>query len=78
MTEAVNGLAWCLSTSAFPVSMDDFARIAPMREVWFRPTGHEAEPTPWRIYQQAAAVARMTNLPDRYEELHKLAEPLGN
>ena len=58
--------------------MDDFARIAPMREVWFRPTGHEAEPTPWRIYQQAAAVARMTNLPDRYEELHKLAEPLGN
>ena len=39
MTEAVNGLAWCLSTSAFPVSMDDFARIAPLREVWFRPTG---------------------------------------
>ena len=46
MTEAVNGLAWCLSTSAVPVSMDDFARIAPLREVWFRPTGHEAEPTP--------------------------------
>ncbi len=46
MTEAVNGLAWCLSTSAVPVSMDDFARIAPLREVWFRPTGDKAEPTP--------------------------------
>lgn len=57
--------------------MDGYARIALLREVWFQPTGYEAEPTPWRIYQQAAAVARMTNLPDGYEELPKLAESLA-
>ena len=67
-----------IETTAVPVSMDDYAHIAQLREVWFQPTGHEAEPTPWRIYQQAAAVARMTNLPDGYEELPKLAESLAD
>jgi hypothetical protein len=59
-----------IETSAVPVSMDDYARTAQLHEVWFQPTATEAEPAPWRVYQQAAALARTSgNLQNEHQEL---------
>ena len=74
----LNAGAVPIETSAVPVSMDDYARVAQLCEVWFQPNGDEAQPTPWSIYQQAVAVARMTSLPDVYEELPSLTELLSD
>lgn len=74
----LNAGAVPIETSTVPVSMDDYARVAQLCEVWFQPNGDEAQPTPWSIYQQAVAVARMTSLPDGYEELPSLTELLSD
>lgn len=61
-----------IETSAVPVSMDDYARTARLIDMWFKPSREEPVPTPWRIYQQAAALARMTSAPQGYGELPQL------
>ena len=74
----IHGLRMGLYAGVVPietaaVSMDDYARAAQLREVWFQPTSTEAEPAPWRIYRQAVALARMTdNLQNEHEELPAL------
>jgi hypothetical protein len=50
-----------IETSAVPVSMDDYARTAQLHQVWFEPSQEERTPTVWRIYQQAAVLARMVS-----------------
>ena len=50
-----------IETSAVPVSMDGYARTAQLHQVWFEPSDEERAPTAWRIYQQAAALARIVS-----------------
>ena len=51
-----------IETSAVPVSMADYARTADLHPVWFESSKDEPSPSPWRIYQQAAALASLVSL----------------
>ena len=61
-----------IETSAVPVSMNDFARTADLHPVWFEPSKEDPTPSPWRIYQQAAATARMGSAVGELEDLPSL------
>lgn len=58
-----------IETSAVPVSMEDYARTSQLHSVWFDSSQAERTPTPWQIYQQAAAMGRMVSMHGGWQDL---------